>query len=688
MATKLIADIVEAPTIKLTSGAVDGYFLKTDSDGNATWTPISASQVYKGTWDADTNTPTLADSTGVQGHYYRVTTAGTSDLDDSGSSGNKPISYDVGDDVIHNGTFWERIPGVGYTLQTATDAVLGGVKIGNGVSISNGIISVSTDAETLDGFDSTNFVRATGSVVETINGEKTFSNKILIPNGSGIKGSTETGLPGSNSSSFYSFYQSNGTTRKGYIGFPITVNSDLSIRNDASNKSLTLRENGNLNYNGDVIADNFIGNGSQLTDIDYNDLDNLPTILIPAITSNGSEPSLNSGITASEIRTLIGAGTSSADTQLTNEQVQDIIGGMVSANTESNISVTYDDAGGKLNFSSTDTNTQLTNAQVISKVLTNFTAFGTSSNLAATDSILTAFRKLQTRVALNDAKATNSTPTLDEVLTEGNTSSLGANFGGDVEVANASPVFTFRNPDNQDIDNGVELGKILFTVDDNSAGRVREDGAYMRYKNTSSNWGGVDSPAIISFGIRKDNNTFLDDVFTIDNDGNSNFKNDVTIKTNTKIRDTDIGVTIISQNGLSNQRILFRPNGDNQSNNQTELDENGNVTVDGDITADAFFESSDKRLKTNIKKISKSVYTYELKKEKGKKRYGTIAQKLEETNPELVSKPSDEAMMAVNYSDFLCMKIAEQENKTDEQDIKIEDLQSQINELKELIKNK
>ena len=48
------------------------------------------------------------------------------------------------------------------------------------------------------------------------------------------------------------------------------------------------------------------------------------------------------------------------DTQLTNEQVQDIVGGMVNGNTETNISVTYDDAGegsGKLNFVSTDTNT-------------------------------------------------------------------------------------------------------------------------------------------------------------------------------------------------------------------------------------------------------------------------------------------------------------------------------------------
>ena len=36
--------------------------------------------------------------------------------------------------------------------------------------------------------------------------------------------------------------------------------------------------------------------------------------------------------------------------QLTTEEVQDIVGGMVSGNTETNIDVTYDDSGGKLNF--------------------------------------------------------------------------------------------------------------------------------------------------------------------------------------------------------------------------------------------------------------------------------------------------------------------------------------------------
>tara|TARA_R100000900_G_scaffold145283_1_gene130721 strand:+ start:6170 stop:7663 length:1494 start_codon:yes stop_codon:yes gene_type:complete len=48
------------------------------------------------------------------------------------------------------------------------------------------------------------------------------------------------------------------------------------------------------------------------------------------------------------------------DTVLTSEQVEDIIGAMVTGNTETNIAVTYDDSGGKLNFVSTDTDTVYT----------------------------------------------------------------------------------------------------------------------------------------------------------------------------------------------------------------------------------------------------------------------------------------------------------------------------------------
>jgi len=53
---------------------------------------------------------------------------------------------------------------------------------------------------------------------------------------------------------------------------------------------------------------------------------------------------------------------SASDTVLTSEQVQDIVGAMVDGGTETNIAVTYDDSGGKLNFVSTDTNTTYSEA--------------------------------------------------------------------------------------------------------------------------------------------------------------------------------------------------------------------------------------------------------------------------------------------------------------------------------------
>jgi len=54
----------------------------------------------------------------------------------------------------------------------------------------------------------------------------------------------------------------------------------------------------------------------------------------------------------------------SAVSTLTTEQVQDIVGGMVDGGTETNISVSYDDGAGKLNFEAVNDNTQLTTEQV------------------------------------------------------------------------------------------------------------------------------------------------------------------------------------------------------------------------------------------------------------------------------------------------------------------------------------
>jgi|TARA_R100000479_G_scaffold32210_4_gene13041 hypothetical protein len=70
---------------------------------------------------------------------------------------------------------------------------------------------------------------------------------------------------------------------------------------------------------------------------------------------------------------------------LTEEEVQDIVGAMITDNVETNISVTYDDTNGKLNFVSTDTdtNTQLTEEQV-QDFVGNMLTGNTETNISVT----------------------------------------------------------------------------------------------------------------------------------------------------------------------------------------------------------------------------------------------------------------------------------------------------------------
>lgn len=57
---------------------------------------------YLGTWNASTNTPTLANGTGNAGDVYIVSVAGTQNL----GAGN--ITFAAGDWVIYNGSVWEK----------------------------------------------------------------------------------------------------------------------------------------------------------------------------------------------------------------------------------------------------------------------------------------------------------------------------------------------------------------------------------------------------------------------------------------------------------------------------------------------------------------------------------------------------------------------------------------------------
>ena len=147
------ANNLDANTLRMRTGAVAGYYVRaSDVDGNLEYAAIGASQVYMGTWNASTNTPTLANGTGTQGHWYRVTVGGTIDL------GSGDITFDVGDDVSHNGSVWERIPAKDFTLLPATASQLGGVKIGSNIGVTgDGTISVSFAELATEAWVSANF---------------------------------------------------------------------------------------------------------------------------------------------------------------------------------------------------------------------------------------------------------------------------------------------------------------------------------------------------------------------------------------------------------------------------------------------------------------------------------------------------------------------------------------------------
>ena len=57
---------------------------------------------YQGTWNASTNTPTLASGVGTQGYYYVVDVAGSTNLDGI-------TDWKVGDWAIYSGTAWQKI---------------------------------------------------------------------------------------------------------------------------------------------------------------------------------------------------------------------------------------------------------------------------------------------------------------------------------------------------------------------------------------------------------------------------------------------------------------------------------------------------------------------------------------------------------------------------------------------------
>lgn len=86
------------------AGGTAGQFLTkaSSTDYDTTWTTITGTLSYQGTWNASTNTPTLTSSVGTNGYYYVVSVAGSTNL-------NGITDWQVGDWAIFNGSAWQKL---------------------------------------------------------------------------------------------------------------------------------------------------------------------------------------------------------------------------------------------------------------------------------------------------------------------------------------------------------------------------------------------------------------------------------------------------------------------------------------------------------------------------------------------------------------------------------------------------
>lgn len=134
-----------------------GKYLTTNGTSTS-WATITGSLSYQGTWNASTNTPTLASSTGTKNYYYVVATAGSTNL-------NGITDWQIGDWLLFNDSVWQKID---TTDQVTSVAGKTGAVILNNVDISGfASIAASGTTTTLTSSSAPNYV-VTGSGGQTI----------------------------------------------------------------------------------------------------------------------------------------------------------------------------------------------------------------------------------------------------------------------------------------------------------------------------------------------------------------------------------------------------------------------------------------------------------------------------------------------------------------------------------------
>jgi len=145
--------LLDTYQLRSEKGNANGY-ASLDSQGKVPITQLPSSIMeYKGTWNAATNTPTLANGTGDTGDVYICNVAGTVNF------GAGPITFAVGDYVIYSGTIWQRSSGAVGTVTS-----VGITESGDALTITGSPITTSGTINIGFAGANTQYVRGDGTL--------------------------------------------------------------------------------------------------------------------------------------------------------------------------------------------------------------------------------------------------------------------------------------------------------------------------------------------------------------------------------------------------------------------------------------------------------------------------------------------------------------------------------------------
>ena len=160
---------------------VDGSTITINGSGVISATGAGAI-VYKGTWNASTNTPTLANGAGTTGWQYAVSVGGTVNF------GAGAITFGVGDYVSYNGTVWQQIAAGGV----AAAGTLTGTTLASNV-VTSSLTAVGTLVNLTVTNTITGSVNGSAGTVNSISGNTLTS--LQVTNALGFTPGTAYTLP-------------------------------------------------------------------------------------------------------------------------------------------------------------------------------------------------------------------------------------------------------------------------------------------------------------------------------------------------------------------------------------------------------------------------------------------------------------------------------------------------------------